>query len=315
MNVSITVICYNSSDTIVDTLDSILAQNYCTKNIELVISDDASTDNCVETIDQWLSIHSQAFLNINFIKNKVNQGVTGNCNTAWRAATCDWIKPIAGDDMLKTNCISDNVAYIKSHPECKVLFSEMEWFGNIEQITPSPYDIKFFKKDSKSQNNWLSILSFNIAPSAFINKNLLAEVGYTDNRFKNLEDLPLWIKITKAGHRLHFLNKVTVSYRSAESISMSNHRYVNMDFFKDLIAINKSQAGSFRKSPIKECIRHEQLLFFNLTLLIGRISGNKKSRYTNYLRRSTWFFRPIHIVHQIHCKAYNALKINKKSKD
>ncbi|HAX2253154.1 TPA: glycosyltransferase, partial [Escherichia coli] len=43
--ITITVISYNSSATISDTLNSILQQTYNKKNIEVIISDDASKDN------------------------------------------------------------------------------------------------------------------------------------------------------------------------------------------------------------------------------------------------------------------------------
>jgi len=43
--VSIVVVTYNSSSTILETLDSIKAQTY--RNIELIVSDDHSTDNTI----------------------------------------------------------------------------------------------------------------------------------------------------------------------------------------------------------------------------------------------------------------------------
>ena len=50
--VSICVITYNSSKTVVETLESIKNQSY--SNIELVVSDDCSPDNTVELVQQWL---------------------------------------------------------------------------------------------------------------------------------------------------------------------------------------------------------------------------------------------------------------------
>ncbi len=50
--VSIVVITYNSAKFILETLESSKAQTY--KNIELIISDDCSTDNTVEICQQWI---------------------------------------------------------------------------------------------------------------------------------------------------------------------------------------------------------------------------------------------------------------------
>ena len=308
MIVSVTVISYNSSATVVETLDSILHQDYDTQKIELIIADDASTDNCIEIIDGWLANHKDAFYDVNVFQNPVNLGISGNCNSAWKAATCDWIKPIAADDMLMSNCISDNVMFVKNNPDCKVVFSKMQWFGSVEKITPTPYDLKFFDINHQKQNSWLKVFSFNIAPSAFINKSVLDQVGYADESLRNIEDLPLWLKITHAGYKLYFLDKVTVKYRAAESTSMSDHRYVNIKFLKDLIKINKSQEKPFFKAPIDEIVRQEQLLLFNLTLIIAVMTGNKKNQLSMLLGRSTWALRPIHAMHQFKYKRYNAKK-------
>ncbi len=313
INVSVTVISYNSAETVVDTLNSILNQEYGAENIELIISDDASTDNCVEIIDKWLTAHSQAFLRVNLIKNTINRGVTGNCNIAWKAATCDWIKPIAGDDILMPNCIKDNVEYITHHPKCEIVFSKMEWFGSEHKITPEPYDLRFFKVDSEKQHDWFKVFSFNIAPSAFFSKSILEKVGYANEEIKTIEDKPLWLNITKKGYKLHFFGKVTVKYRRAESLSTSNHKYINSNYLQDLIAINKKYKLPFFKYPVREILRYEQLTMYNSMLLISLISKNKKSKYTDYMGRATWLLRPIHLVQRLKFKGYNRYFYNQKS--
>ncbi|MBR5577209.1 MAG: glycosyltransferase [Bacteroidaceae bacterium] len=50
--VSIVVITYNSSKYVLETLESVKAQDY--PNIELIVSDDRSTDNTFELVNQWI---------------------------------------------------------------------------------------------------------------------------------------------------------------------------------------------------------------------------------------------------------------------
>ena len=234
MNVSVPVVTYNSSKTIIETLESILHQSYNSKNIELIISDDASRDDTVKVIEKWLLVNSVHFFKVVFIKNITNRGVSRNCNNAWKASNCEWIKIIAGDDTLNPDCIKENITYIRKNPDCKILFSKMEWFGNIKKITPSPYNLKFFKKDHKRQTKWLQYFSFNIAPTSFINRNALIDVGYANENYRDIEDLPLWIEFTLAGYKLHFLDCVTVNYRVGSSITMSTSRLVNFNFLNNL---------------------------------------------------------------------------------
>ena len=50
--VSVVIITYNSSNTIIETLESIKSQTY--NNIELVISDDNSSDNTLSVCYEWI---------------------------------------------------------------------------------------------------------------------------------------------------------------------------------------------------------------------------------------------------------------------
>ena len=53
--VSVVITNYNHEEYIVECLDSIKNQTY--KNIEIIIIDDASTDNSVEVINNWIEIN------------------------------------------------------------------------------------------------------------------------------------------------------------------------------------------------------------------------------------------------------------------
>ena len=59
--VSILVVTYNSSEYIIETLNSCYSQEY--KNIELIISDDKSSDNTVEICEEWLTLNASRFYN------------------------------------------------------------------------------------------------------------------------------------------------------------------------------------------------------------------------------------------------------------
>src|SRR5690606_20262089 len=116
MLISVTVISYNSSKTILDTLDSVLRQTYGSTNIELVISDDGSKDSTLEIIYEWCHKHREVFSNIVVIEAEKNVGVSGNCNAAWRACSGVWVKTIAADDILIDSCIELNAKYVNQNP-------------------------------------------------------------------------------------------------------------------------------------------------------------------------------------------------------
>ena len=57
--VSVCVITYNSEITVLETLDSIYAQTY--PRLELIISDDCSSDQTVDICQKWLSKYKNSF--------------------------------------------------------------------------------------------------------------------------------------------------------------------------------------------------------------------------------------------------------------
>ena len=109
--VSIIVITYNSSKYVLETLESAKAQTY--QNIELIVSDDCSTDNTVEICREWIEKNKKRFLRTELITSEKNTGIPANCNRGVKAAQGEWVKLIAGDDILCNNCIEANIEYAK----------------------------------------------------------------------------------------------------------------------------------------------------------------------------------------------------------
>ncbi|GAB1452027.1 hypothetical protein MASR2M47_20830 [Draconibacterium sp.] len=101
--VSIVVITYNSSKFILDTLESAKEQTY--QNLELIITDDCSTDNTIEICQNWIEKNSYRFVNTELITVEKNTGTAPNANRGLKVSKGEWIKFIAGDDFLLTNCI------------------------------------------------------------------------------------------------------------------------------------------------------------------------------------------------------------------
>lgn len=290
--VSVAVISYNAAETIEETLDSILRQDYGAENMELVISDDGSTDDTVRVTRSWLDRNREAFCRVAFIDNPTNGGVSRNCNVAWRAASGDWIKTIAADDILLPHCLSANLDFVQRHPDCSVIFSKMRWFGSIDRVTPEPSQMSLFEMPALEQFKSLRFGSFNFAPTSFIRRETLEAVGYADERFRNIEDLPLWLRFTRQGHRLCFNDRVTVNYRVSDSISKSSSRFVNLSFLHDLIRIHKHLEPLDSDGLRYRYLRFERGVGLYSTLLISKICRNRRSGFSRFLEALALLLRP-----------------------
>ncbi len=290
--VSVTVISYNAAATIEETLDSILRQDLGAANIELAISDDASTDDTVAVTRAWLDTHGAAFANVVFIANETNGGVSKNCNTVWKAASGDWLKTIAADDILLPNCLTSNLEFVAQHADCSVIVTKMRWFGSIDRVTPEPSQLPFFELPAIEQYKSLRFGSFNFAPTSFIRKQAFEAVDYADEQFRNIEDLPLWLRFTKAGYRICLNDDVTVNYRVSDSISKSSSRFVNVPFLHDLIAIHKQLTPIESDGLTYRYLRFERGVGLYSTLAISKLCRNRRSGFSRLLEGLALLLRP-----------------------
>lgn len=231
--VSVIVITYNSELYVNETLDSIYRQSY--KNIELIISDDCSQDNTLNVCQSWIKEHQHRFINIRILGIEKNTGIPANINRGIRSAIGEWIKIIAGDDVLCNNCIMDNMNYVNLHPEISFLFSnaiKINEQGHIikENIQVS---IDIWNKSVEEQYCYLiSRGSFASAPTSFIKKDALIKIGLFDETIRLCEDYPMWINATKNNFKLFLLTKETVRYRVYSKSVCGSQR--NTNFYKSL---------------------------------------------------------------------------------
>ena len=231
--IAVTVVSYNAEKTIIETLDSILNQTYGSINIELIIADDFSLDSTRQVITKWVEEYSKFFACCEVILNKQNLGVTRNINNAWMAVIkSNWVKTIAADDILDSNCLQMLFKYVEGNSECKVVFSNAYRFKNdiTNVYNDNRYIRSFYTLSPQKQYQELLLNNCLFAATSFISINLLKSIDYADERFPMIEDLPLWLKITKKGIKLHGIDKNTVYYRLDDSISHNLTKIVNVDY-------------------------------------------------------------------------------------
>ena len=257
--VSVPVVTYNSSKTILETLESIKAQTY--PNIELIISDDCSKDNTVEICREWLEKNGSRFTRTELLIVPQNTGVSANINRAEVACQGEWAKGIAGDDILMPNCIQDCMDYVKEHPDTIYLVGRMEGFGRsqeeVDEYMNRCFDYSFFDLSADEQYRRLVFRGNCVpAPAVFYNIKRVRELNITnDERIPMVEDYPKWMNVTKKGIRLHVLDKTIVRYRLSEnSISTTTTPSLRTRKSGALIYIYYQFKPRFKyyKSPVKK---------------------------------------------------------------
>jgi glycosyltransferase involved in cell wall biosynthesis len=230
--VSIVVVTYNSSQYVLETLESAKAQTY--QNIELIVTDDCSKDNTVEICRDWVEENKERFVRTELITVEKNTGISPNCNRGFKAAKGEWVKPIAGDDILNPQCISTFIDYTKKYPALSFLFSDMEIFGNDKTAYKKSHARSWTDRSLRSYESTMTaenqlkklMMSNNVSSaSAIYKRETFNLVGGFDEDIKLLEDYPFWINASKKGYLIISIKEKLIRYRLNESSVQTSTRY------------------------------------------------------------------------------------------
>lgn len=221
--VSIIVITYNSSKYVLETLESARAQTY--QNIELIVSDDCSTDNTVEICREWIEENKERFVRTRLITTPANTGIPANCNRGVRAAQGEWVKLIAGDDALMENGIEELICICIENPSIEIFMSYIETFNdsfekeNLINIRPANGEnLTIYSKNATSKLQLEHILNggYHNSPGLFIKRKIYEEIDYYDEQYKLIEDIPFYLKLALNDKKIEFAPIVTVRYRKSK---------------------------------------------------------------------------------------------------
>jgi glycosyltransferase involved in cell wall biosynthesis len=110
--VSVIVPIYNQAQFIRETVDSVLSQNY--DNLELVLSDDGSTDGTSELLREYQAWDPQR---VKVIAAERNTGIAGAFNRGLDAHTGQYIAWLGGDDVMLPGKLLRQVDVLERRPD------------------------------------------------------------------------------------------------------------------------------------------------------------------------------------------------------
>jgi glycosyltransferase involved in cell wall biosynthesis len=101
----------NGEDVVGRCIESVLSQDFT--DLELVVSDNASDDETIETVENYARMDRRVRLTV----NPVNIGSHENMNHVLAAARGTYFRWISADDWLEPHCLSTCVQAIESRPD------------------------------------------------------------------------------------------------------------------------------------------------------------------------------------------------------
>ena len=226
--VSVVIPCFNSAATIERALRSVEHQTL--KAHEVLIVDDASSDNTVSVIEQYA--HSSS-LNIHLIKHTVNGGPSIARNAAWDVATSDFIAFLDADDQWHPQKLEIQIAALALNPDASMCSN-----GYVFNSQPSRWDHIENSEITYQRNSfWKYAIANRSATPTVMFRNTVTLRFPTDQR--HAEDYYLWLLSSKILGPTAHINQVLTF--------CSNPAYGGQGQSGRFWAMQKAELSGFRK--------------------------------------------------------------------
>ncbi len=226
--VTIGIPCYNASSTITRAITSALSQDW--PNTEIIIVDDASTDNSAEIVRQCISDNPE----IHFLRQKTNTGPAGVRNTILKQAKGEFIAFFDDDDQSLPNRISEQLNYLQAYElEHKTRLVacyasgirkydngftlELDAIGSRGQEKPNGSMVAEYLLIYRRIKDWF-YGSGTPTSSLLARKSLLDEIGGFDKKLHCVEDIDLAIRLAlRGGHFIGTQKQLFIQHATSKS--------------------------------------------------------------------------------------------------
>jgi glycosyltransferase involved in cell wall biosynthesis len=234
--VSIVMPVYNAGSFLRQTLESIFKQSF--SDFELIVCDDASTDNSLDIIQQYNDPR------VSIIRSPQNQGQAHQLNTGIAAATGEFIAIMHADDICMPERLEKQIHFLKQHTNIGLVGCNTGLLGDWQQYYPDSKGIWTYPADYHMAR-WSVLFGVPVLHSAVMFRrtewqelNLLY-----DQEMVPAEDYDIWSKAirhinianiqeTLMLYRLHD-QQISVRAKDKELAAVKKIRKQMLDLFLD----------------------------------------------------------------------------------
>lgn len=220
MDVSVVVTCWNGKELLEKNLPYLIkaSKNSDNRIREIIVVDDASTDDSVEFIESFKDTKLQSF-KVKLVKHEKNLGYSAVCNSGVKAAGSELVvilnlDVIPSDDFLKPALprFEDNKVFSVTFNEGRFGPGKLEWKNGFLEIEPTEIS------QSTCLTDWPN------GGSSIFRKKVWEELGGMSEVFLPFyfEDIDLGIRARRAGYICLWEPKSKVEHKHEATINKKN---------------------------------------------------------------------------------------------
>lgn len=223
-SVSIIIPLYNYAHHVVETLNSVSAQT--SDEITVIVVDDCSTDNSVDTVRQWMQGARHSQMGMVLARNRANAKLSITRNTGIALSRSDYCFMLDADNILYPRCIEKHVDALGARPDADAAYSLLEVFEGQADVIGAGV----FTRDGLRHGNFIDAMAL------FRRSMLLAMDGYENIRY-GWEDYDLWLRMVKEDKIALHIPEILARYRQHNSSMLRTETNINnnIKFLHDLM--------------------------------------------------------------------------------
>jgi len=196
---------YNHEKYVVDAIESVLQQTFA--DFELIICDDASTDDNVRRIKTIVDPRMQLII------NEENIGNTATSARCWQICHGEYISLLTTDDMYEPDMLETLVNYLDGNSELDGVFALARFIDEDGNLTGESWPNGGVGLSRyELLNSFFYPKNLLCAPAMMIRRSFLEKTGYFPAHLMQLNDMHHWIKMLFHGE-LKVIDKHLVRYR------------------------------------------------------------------------------------------------------
>ncbi len=155
--ISVIIPVYNVELYLRQCLDSVINQTY--HNLEIIVIDDGSPDNCGKICDEYAKKDSRIV-----VIHKENEGVSAARNDGLEIVTGDWITFVDSDDWIEPDYCENFIQFASNHQADMIFFGGIiNEHGGDESVIRRSVQSEFFYTKEENPEKW-EILQAKVLP-------------------------------------------------------------------------------------------------------------------------------------------------------
>ena len=200
---------YNYSRYLPVAIQSVLSQTY--SDLELIVTDDCSTDGSREILEQWSKLDSRVVP----VFHAMNQGLARARNSGLAVSTGDFIALCDADDIWLPEKLKTQMECFQAQPELGLVHCDSAIIDGEGKLTGERFGALSNYGRRASTDSLFEALcerNFLCVPTVILRREAIEYAGGFEESLRSLEDWVCWAKVSRK-YPFYYIAEPLVQYR------------------------------------------------------------------------------------------------------